>query len=130
MDDHMLDILDEEINLMMAKVELAGEYCHLKHSEYDPAENHPAVNYLCQNLGDKETGEVKQTLRIPICEECSESLYDENWILVYCTYCNKSQWILRRLAKFEYPEGNLIYFLDICPFCAKVKDDLKHDGVK
>jgi len=36
------------LNQFMDKVNLEGEYCHLKHSEEDPSENHPAVNYLCQ----------------------------------------------------------------------------------
>ncbi len=118
-----LDKLDRNIELMIATLELEGETCHLKHSSVDPAENHPAVNYLCQNLGNKETGEVSQQLRIPICQECVEALYDPDWILFYCVYCHKSQWLYRPLAKQEYPEGNGIYWMDVCPFCAEVKDE-------
>jgi hypothetical protein len=116
------ETLDENLGLLMAKLELEGEHCRLKHSKADPAENHPAVDYLCQKLGDQETGEVKQEIRIPVCKECAEALYDEDWILCYCTYCHESQWIYRPYSKVEHPEGNGIYFLDICPHCAVVED--------
>jgi hypothetical protein len=113
---------DRNINLMMAKLELEGETCGLKHSKVDPSENHKAVDYLCQNFGDMESGEVKQELRIPICKECTEALYDEDWILCYCVYCHHSQWIYRPYAKMAHPPGNGIYWCDVCPFCAEVED--------
>jgi hypothetical protein len=116
-------LLDEQLGLLVAKFELEGETCHLKHSKVDPAENHPAVDYLCQKFGDKETGEARQEIRIPVCAECAEALYDENWILMYCTYCHASQWIYRPYAKIEHPPGNGIYWLDICPHCATVEDE-------
>lgn len=112
--------LDENLGLMMARAELEGEHCHLKHSKFDPAEDHPAVDYLVQSLGDQKTGQIKQELRIPICAECSEALYDEEWILCYCTYCNHSQWIYRPYSKMHHPEGNGIYFMDACPYCAEI----------
>jgi hypothetical protein len=46
-----LEMVDEQINNMMDRIELEGETCHLKHSKEDPSENHPATDYLCQNLG-------------------------------------------------------------------------------
>jgi hypothetical protein len=121
------DVLTEDLGYLLARVELEGETCGLKHSKYDPAENHEAVDYLVQNLGDQKTGEVTQQIRIPVCQECIEALSDPNWILVYCTYCHKSQWICRRLAKNEYPDGNLIYWADVCPFCAEIADEYKED---
>ena len=119
------DTLNENLEMMIARLELEGEPCGLKHSKEDSAENHPATNYLCQRLGDQETGVPLQELRIPICEECAAALYDEDWILVYCTYCHKSQWIFRPQAKNNYPDGNLIYWLDLCPFCAEVMGEYK-----
>lgn len=118
-----LEVLDDNINMMLAKFELTDEPCHLKHSDEDPAENHPAVDYLCQGLGDQKTGEITSQIRIPVCVECINALKDNDWILCYCTYCNKSQWIYRPLAKREYPDGNLVYYMDICPFCAVVEDE-------
>lgn len=117
-----LDLLDEQLNMAISRAELEGETCGLKHSKKDPSENHPATNFLCQRLGNKKTKEPQQELRIPICEECSAALYDVDWILVYCTYCHKSQWINRNLAKKGYPPGNQVYFLDVCPFCSEIAD--------
>lgn len=117
-----LDLLDEQLNMMLARAELEGETCGLKHSKKDPSENHPATNFLCQKLGNKKTKEGYQELRIPICEECSEALYDVDWILMYCTYCHKSQWVNREFAKKGYPPGNQVYWLDTCPFCAEIAD--------
>ena len=115
-------LLDLSLNDMMSKIELFDETCGLKHSIEDPAENHKAVNYLCQRLGNSKINSQDQEIRIPICEECVDALNDENWILVYCVYCFKSQWVCRRLAKKTYPKGNLIYWLDVCPFCSEVTD--------
>jgi len=120
-----LTILDENLNFMIASLELDGEECHLKHG---PAgtKNPPAVDYLCQRLGNKNSSEVSQELRIPICKECAEALQDTDWILAYCTYCHKSQWIYRPLAKLYYPPGNGIYWMDVCPHCAEIATE--YDG--
>ena len=116
-----LNALDTNIELMLALCELDGEQCHLNHGPLVD-ENPAAVEYLCQGFGDQETDTVQQEVRIPICEECANALYNEDWILVYCTFCNNSQWIYRPQAKLEYPDGNGIYWLDLCPFCTKVKN--------
>jgi hypothetical protein len=125
MDDFTL--LDSSLSDMVAQVELEGQTCGLKHSKHDPAENHPAVDYLCQNLGDTKSKEATSQIRIPICEECAEALYDPDWILAYCIYCNRSQWIYRPMAKTKHPEGNGIYWCDVCPFCAEVTDQLEEN---
>lgn len=120
-----LNTLDESLNTMMAGLELENSICGLKHSTKDPAENHPAVDFLVQNLGSTKSGEVSQQLRIPVCSECIEALGDEDWILMYCTYCHKSQWVYRPKAKYNYPKGSIIYWLDVCPFCAEVANEYK-----
>jgi hypothetical protein len=124
MDD--LKILDEQLSNLVAQAELVNETCGLKHSEEDPAENHGAVDFLTQRLGDPQITEIHEELRIPVCKECIEALYDEDWILAYCVNCHKSQWIYRPLAKKEYQPGNLIFWLDVCPFCAEIAD--KYQG--
>lgn len=124
LNDEEMDTIDDTIGGMLSALDLEHETCGLKHSSEDPAENHDAVDYLCQKIGDPETGTGLYELRIPICEECHEALHDPGWILVYCVNCLKSQWICRRLAKNKYPNGNLIYWLDTCPFCAKVADEM------
>jgi hypothetical protein len=120
-----IEDLDRSIEMMVARLELDGVCCGLKHSKEDPAENHPAVDYLCQRLGDQKTGEATQELRIPICAECSNALYDEKWILAYCTFCHASQWIYRPKAKTTHPEGNGVYWLDVCPHCAEIANEYK-----
>ena len=113
-------LIDEQLNTMVNHLELEGEHCYLKHSEADPAENHPAVDYLCQRLGDKKFKLAHQEIRIPICQECVDALYDEDWILVFCSNCTKSQWIYRPKAKLVHPPGNGVYWLDVCPYCAEI----------
>jgi hypothetical protein len=120
-----LNVLDDDLNIMIAQFELNDEFCGLKHSSEDPAEEHPAVDYLKQNLGNPKTGEAYQQIRIPICEECIVALTDPNWILMYCINCNKSQWVYRPKAKYDYPEGNRVYWMDVCPFCAEIANEYK-----
>lgn len=116
---------DDTSNFILEKAELENETCCLKHSKDDPAEKHKAVEYLCQHLGDKNTGTVHQEIRVPVCLECAEAIDNPNWILIYCVYCFKSQWVYRPFAKYHYPAGNLVYWLDCCPFCAEVMNEAK-----
>lgn len=120
-------LLGASLNEALARAELVGQTCGLKHSIEDPAHNHEAVDYLCQNLGNLKTKEVTSTIRIPVCAECVDALYDPSWVLAYCLYCNKSQWIYRPLAKNEHPEGNGVYWCDVCPFCAEIANEYKED---
>ena len=117
-----IDQFDDNTDLLMDKISLIGETCGLKHSKEDPSEDHPAVEYLCQHLGNPGTGEAQEQLRIPVCKDCLEALYDPNWILMYCVYCHRSQWLYRPYAKLNYPDGNVIYWMDVCPFCTEVND--------
>lgn len=124
----MLDNLEDNVfNKIMAFAHLTDRTCGLKHSKEDSAKEHPAIDYLCQNIGNKVTGEYVEQLQIPVCEECVNALSDENWILVYCLECNNSQWIYRPKAKKNYPEGNLVYWLNECPHCIEVKDKYKKE---
>ena len=118
-------LLDEALSDLIARAELEGQTCGLKHSKDDPAEDHLAVDYLCQNLGNQKTQEATSQIRIPVCKECAEALYDEDWILAYCIYCHKSQWIYRPYAKMDHPSGNGVYWCDVCPFCAEIANEYK-----
>lgn len=120
-----IQISSEDLNFILEQAELENETCNLKHSKEDPAENHPAVEYLCQRLGNKKTDTVYQEIRVPVCLECAEAIDNPNWILMYCIFCFKSQWVYRPFAKYNYPPGNLVYFLDVCPFCAEVVNEAK-----
>jgi len=115
----------EDLNFILEHAEIENETCNLKHSKQDPAENHKAVEYLCQRLCDKNTGAAYQEIRVPVCLECAEAIVNPEWILMYCIFCFKSQWVYRPLAKYNYPPGNLVYWLDVCPFCAEVVNEAK-----
>ena len=113
-------ILYKDLNFILERAEIENETCHLKHSKEDPSENHKAVEYLCQRLGDKNTGTIYQEIRVPVCLECAEAIVNPKWILMYCVFCFKSQWVYRPFAKYNYPPGNLVYWLDCCPYCAEI----------
>jgi hypothetical protein len=121
--------VDEEfengINELHARIDLTNEHCHLKHSKEDPAENHPAVDFLCQNLGYENF--VTETIRIPICQECVEALLSEEWILFYCVGCNNSQWLNRKYAKHPYPFWLHVHWMDTCPVCHKMEQEISDD---
>lgn len=101
-------------------LELINETCHLKHSRMDPAENHPAVEFLCQHIGHLESEDssvIDYTIQIPICEECAEALQGDEWVLLFCLNCSKSQWVLRALAKKVYHKDQHVVFMEECPCC-------------
>jgi len=115
-------IIDGLIDDFLAKVDLEGELCNLKHSEGDPIEDHPAVDYLCQPFGDMESGAIYDVIRIPICEECIKALHSDEWILFYCVECNSSQWLYKPWARKKYPPGTQILWLSKCPVCTIVEE--------
>lgn len=110
--------LDDTIDTFMAKLDLKGQECGLKHvpNGYD-IEQPPAVEYLCQNLGYSETGEVTEVLRVPICQECVEGLLDPNWALLYCVTCHNSQWVYKPKSSYEFHTS--VVWLNECPHCAE-----------
>jgi len=135
--------LDEALDYFVARANLVYEKCHLNHGlGVEPPQ---AVNYLCQRLDNLNEGgdesidpsllsipefinkvdDSGDMLRIPICEECAEALYDEEWLLFYCLACNSSQWLLKSKAVKYYPAWESIRFLAECPMCTENKEKLK-----
>lgn len=114
-----MDRLDEALNYFVAKANLIYEHCYLNHGS--GVEPPPALDYLCQNIGSGN--EPIDTLRIPICSECVEALYDEDWLLFYCLTCTSSQWLLKSKAKKYYPKWESIRFLSQCPTCVEEYKD-------
>lgn len=113
--------MDEELDIqianMLSAAKLEYETCKLKHTGEPPK----AADYLCQTITDYLGG---YQVRIPVCEECLIALYDPDWILCYCLYCNNSQWICRELSKKEYPaDSMLVYWLTTCPHCVNKKEE-------
>lgn len=120
-DDEFNDTIDE----LHARIDIQNEHCHLKHSDEDPAEDHPAIDYLCQGFG---FGEIEtESIRIPICAECVEALLGDEWILLYCLHCNSSQWVKRSLAKYQYPFWLHIKWMDVCPICYEAEQEFHDD---
>ena len=108
-----MEKLDEALDYFIAGANLIYEQCYLNHGSGQ--ERPQAVNYLCQDVGAGNN--IQDTLRIPICAECAEALYDEVWLLFYCLTCNSSQWLLKSKAKKYYPKWESIRFLSQCPIC-------------
>jgi len=112
--------LDESIELSMAKMELLNEKCGLNHGPISLVpENPKAVDYLCQMFGFSEERTITEEIRIPICEECMEALYDGDWVLLYCVICNSSQWIYKPESKLDFKPGVSVVWMDDCPKCPK-----------
>ncbi|MFA6887397.1 MAG: hypothetical protein WCQ65_10565 [Fermentimonas sp.] len=121
-----LEAFNNDLNLLasMANLEIEDSKCQLNHGiAFD--DNPRAVDYLCQNLGNREFNLIDAELRIPICEECVEALTSDDWLLFYCIRCNNSQWLYKPKAKNKYKSGLHVVWLDICPKCA-TKDEI-HD---
>jgi len=112
-----MDTYDIILDQFIAEAGLEGEICMLNHNDSDPRQ---ATDYLCHQLGYKlpdDTFEADGELRIPVCDECSEALISNDWILFYCVGCNESQWLQKKYAKREYPEGTNLIALKQCPKC-------------
>lgn len=111
-----MDTLDTHLDHLIAEIGLIGEKCHLNHGIGEKTPD--AVEYLCQYIGKQDDLDIKpDLLRIPICNECINALYDEDWLLFYCLTCNSSQWLLKSKAKKLYPKWESIRFLHTCPNC-------------
>lgn len=98
------------------RASLEGEMCELNHN-HNPDEPHPAVNAICQSLGDPDSGEIYQLVMIPICQECEDALLDPNWILLYCLGCGESAWMYRPYARKEYDYHTNVLWFKKCPHC-------------
>lgn len=117
-----LDLIEMELDQLLAKANLENEICGLRHTSDDPAKNHPAVDYLCQRMGYKlSEGEsvADAEIRIPICKDCIDALYSGEWILFYCLYCGESSWALRGRTKHDFPKDVSIVGFRSCPNCKK-----------
>lgn len=108
--------LDESLDIYTARLELIGQTCGLKHApEGFDIEVPPAVDYLCQYLGFNEERSITEMLRIPICEECIQGLYDPDWALIYCVTCHSSQWVWKPHSRFEFHTD--VAWVEVCPKC-------------
>ncbi|RKZ10842.1 hypothetical protein DRQ25_01670 [Candidatus Fermentibacteria bacterium] len=114
-----MEMLDEGLQKLIATVDLEGTTCGLKHSAEDPSEDHPAVDYLCQNLGYDLDGNIMidAIIQIPVCEECANALYGAEWVLCYCTECMSSQWILKSKSKVRFDNDVHVIWMKECPVC-------------
>jgi len=112
-----MEDFDDNLDELLAMIGLIDKHCYLNHGpDIAPP---PAVDYLCQYVGkiEGDVGTADVLLRIPICEECIDTLYNEDWLLFYCLSCNSSQWLIKSKAKKLYPKWESIKFLSMCPKC-------------
>ena len=108
---------------ILDNLEISEETCCLDHKDDIKRQ---AVEYLCQRFKDKY--EQIDMLKIPICAECAQALCGEEWVLLYCIHCNRSQWVYRPMAKLHYGKDVHVVWMDICPWCSEVT--VNYDDVK
>ena len=114
---------NEGLQNLIDSIELDGINCVLDHKDNKKRD---AVEYLCQKFKDKH--DKIDMLRVPICGECAEALCGTEWVLLFCIYCGRSQWVYRPKAKLKYGKDVHVIWMDICPWCAEVTDN--YDDVK
>ena len=107
----------DELDKLGLKAELEDAHCGLNHGPKVDTTEIQAAAWLVLPFGDQETKVATTDLVVPICAECAESMDDDDWVLVYCLECSKSQWIYKPLAKYKYPK-NLILSTS-CKHCSK-----------
>ena len=107
----------DEIDQIGLQADLIHTTCQLNHGPLD-RERHQAVDYLvipmAENSGN-DTAEIRADLVIPICQDCIDALQGNEWTLLYCLDCAKSQWILRAAARLNYRHH--VIWLKGCPEC-------------
>ena len=117
--DNIPGALTSNVNNFINALSLRNETCCLKHGPEEMKIRAPkAVDFLCQCLGLKEENKTTELLRIPICSECVEGLFNSEWLLVYCVNCNSSQWIFKPESSIKTTEDMI--WLDECPECKEV----------
>ena len=119
----MIDRFNFGVQNIIDNLEISELNCCLDHKDNIKRQ---AVEHLCQRFKDKH-GQIDM-LKIPICAECAQALCGDEWVLLYCIYCNRSQWIYRPMAKLQYGKDVHVVWMDICPWCSEVTD--KYDDVK
>lgn len=115
-----IEMFDFVLEQLVADADLQDAHCELFHTKDDPAENHPAVDYLCHQFGlQLPDGDfVADTeIRIPVCQDCVNALCGDEWILFYCVGCGASRWVNRRLSQHEYPKNTHVIGFEECPEC-------------
>lgn len=108
--------IENIFDLIHSKIELVGQRCKLWHM---PNEELPeACDYIVQDFGQFDI--PLDRIKIPICQECSESLSSREWILYYCLKCNQSRWNLMHEVKTEFVRKDMIIqWMKYCPNCYK-----------
>lgn len=104
--------IDNAVNDYVMKANLVGQTCALKHGKKSLPKDHPAIDYLSQNM-------VDGAIVIPVCQECVNALHGNDWVLLYCVNCNQSQWVCKRYAKRRYKDNEHVIFMTACPHCYK-----------
>ncbi len=109
----------DEIDRLQLLASLSEEFCELNHGPNTRREDFPASNYIITPIGysNNEIEEVTaRELVVPVCFDCAEALYGEEWTLLYCLECANSRWVCRAMAKNKYRHHLL--WLKGCPDCS------------
>lgn len=108
-----------EIDKLHLVAELSHEFCELNHGPNVRKEHFPASDYIIVPFGYAEnefTDVAVREMVVPVCHDCATALLGNEWTLLYCFECCRSQWVCRSLAKNSYRHH--ILWLRGCPCCA------------
>lgn len=109
-----------EFDRVRLLAELTETHCELNHGPDTNSKDYKAVNYIVMPFGytEKEIEDISvRELVIPVCQECLDAMQQQEWTLLYCFECCRSQWVLRKLAKNRYRHH--VLWLRGCPNCCK-----------
>lgn len=103
-------------------VDLADSNCELNHGD-QVTRTPQAVDYLTLRMGYNADETSEDKLVIPVCQDCINSLEDDEWTLIYCFECSSSQWVDQKLAKLDYTNrvtGKHHHMIGVvgCPKCS------------
>ncbi len=107
-----------EYDRVQLLAELAEAHCELNHGPETNSQDFKAVNYIVMPFGYNQSDVQDVSVRdlvIPVCNECIQALLQEEWTLLYCFECCRSQWVCRKFAKNQYRHH--VLWLRGCPEC-------------
>ncbi len=105
--------------------ELEDDFCELNHGPYTKREDYQAANYLVVPVGYKKNKVEEVACRelvIPVCQDCFQSLLQDEWTLLFCLDCCVSRWICRAFSRNRYRHH--ILWLKGCPDCSNTFEGL------
>ena len=91
----------EKLHLL---IDLTTEHCGLFHGTGVDVSIIPAADYIVIPIGYRKNKVEEVAVRefvIPVCKECADALFKDEWVLFYCVLCGASRWCRKEFAKLQ-----------------------------